>query len=51
MKKIKLFTDLQKYLDDLEELLPTTEEEFLNDKKAQDLRAVEQFKKKMIGYF
>ena len=35
MKKIKLFTDLRKYLDDLEELLPATEEKFLMDKKAQ----------------
>ncbi len=35
MKKIKLFTDLQKYLDDIEELLPPTEEDFLHDKKAQ----------------
>ncbi|MBS3168851.1 DUF86 domain-containing protein [Candidatus Woesearchaeota archaeon] len=35
MKKTKLFTDIQKYLDDLEELLPATEDDFLNDKKAQ----------------
>jgi len=35
MKKTKLFTDLQRYLDDLEELLPATEDDFLHDKKAQ----------------
>lgn len=35
MKKTKLFTDLQKYLDDLTELLPETEDDFLHDKKAQ----------------
>jgi len=34
MKKIKLFTDLENYLKDLSELLPS-EKEFLTDKSLQ----------------
>lgn len=35
MKKVKLIDDLQHYLQDLEEILPDEEEEFLRSKAAQ----------------